>query len=277
TSTAVGTVTTTAANEHQLRNKLALTAIVRAAQNRDTEADKALQDLLPLVSHLKPDATPLVRWPELIAAAATFERPALAKSATALLEYMVIEQIQKKAVGPHWDVQARHYLALAQYKQLPGTANRAFGTEPALTQWTRVTHSTAASLAAGDPLPHWQLSPGQLRHFPGHSLDAMYFRVPLRGNFEVNCECGWREIRLAYAGQWIGPKVNKKNYTHDTFAGPQPDGAIEPPPVATGDNWYKLRLAVQDGVLTLFANDVKFHEQRLPAEPDPWLAIVAPG
>ena len=54
---------------------------------------------------------------------------------------------------------------------------------------------------------HWPPLDLKLTHYPGHSQDYLYFGVPLRGEFEVECELtsfGWREIQPVYSCLGVG-------------------------------------------------------------------------
>src|SRR5262249_25193437 len=109
----------------------------------------------------------------------------------------------------------------------------------------------------------------------GHDRDFLYFQSPLRGNFEVNAELtsfGWREGRITYAGAMVGVVYELKRYDLQHYGRFLPGGTIEPPLKDIKD-YYSFRIVVKDGTYTVFAAGQKIYEQRLPDEPDPWVAI----
>ena len=67
-------------------------------------------------------------------------------------------------------------------------AARPFGTDPGDSPSARVTPTTAESRGLGEPIPHWSHPDGDLTHYPGHVRDLLYLNVPLRGDFQLDCE-----------------------------------------------------------------------------------------
>src|SRR5262249_11927335 len=77
------------------RGQAGLLGLVRAAQERDDDADALLKGLLPELKKLANTEPAWLRWPEVVAAAATMDRPKLRPAAKALLDWIVQEQVQK--------------------------------------------------------------------------------------------------------------------------------------------------------------------------------------
>jgi hypothetical protein len=103
--------------------------------------------------------------------------------------------------------------------------------------------------------------------------------MPLQGDFEVQSAFsfrGWREVQLLYAGLRIliahdlaKLTVEEPNRTLRTVR-------IEPPLELAGD-FIAYRLAVQNGTYRVYANGRLLLEERLPENPDPWLALYVPS
>jgi tetratricopeptide (TPR) repeat protein len=259
------------------RARLAMLALIRVAQE-DDKAAALLSQLVPLVQKVADDTPDWERWPELAAAEAAIARPKLLPPALGLLNPMV-EQVQKKSPSPFWERRVRHARALAQVGLLPEGQRAPFGTPPKSSEWTPVMAARASSRGQGDPVPHWTLHDHEAKHYPGHQFDSLYYNVPLRGDFEVNCELtsfNWREGRISYAGLTVALQYDLKRYDLLSFGHYLPAGVIDPPLKDIKD-WYPFRLVVKDGTYTAFIGDRKIHEQRLPAEPDPWLTINLPA
>jgi hypothetical protein len=116
-------------------------------------------------------------------------------------------------------------------------------------------------------------------HQPGHGDDMLYFAAPIRGPFAFDCELtapAGREIRVVYGGQIIGIRADGKHLERSQIGRPLPEIAVSPSIDTTGE-WYALRLASDGGRLTVSINGRKVHEARLPAECDPWLALLCPA
>jgi hypothetical protein len=92
----------------------------------------------------------------------------------------------------------------------------------------------------------------------------------------VSCELfGWREVNIGYGGKVFGLGWHRKDYWL-SHVGRYGTPTIIQPPLEGVDYSYRYRLAVQDGTYTTYVNDRKIYEQRLPAEPDPWLVLYQP-
>jgi tetratricopeptide (TPR) repeat protein len=256
------------------RNRLAMLALVRMAQEKDDAAEPLLKELAPLLGKVADDAPEWERWPEVVAVYRAIARPKLRSAAMALIETM-INQAQKKAPNPAWERRVKHVRSLAQVVSLPDAERTPFGSDPRSAEWKPVTIERADSRGLGDPIPHWTVCNAEAKHYPGHLQDFLYYNVPLRGNFEVNCELtsfGWRESRISYAGVMVGVVFDLKRYDLMHYGRGLPGGTIDPP-LKDLKAYYPYRLVVKDGTYTAYADGRKIYEQRLPNEPDPWLAI----
>ena len=85
----------------------------------------------------------------------------------------------------------------------------AFGPNPVDSPWAHVTPSRAESRGLGEPIPHWSQADGEFTHYPGHVRDLLYMNVPLRGDFQLDCELTFgpgREIQVVYGGPGGRPR-----------------------------------------------------------------------
>jgi hypothetical protein len=267
----------------QERERLAMLALVRGAQERDDQARTALAELTWLVTPLPPTAPIWMRWPELVAASGTMSRPALRGAALALLDVLVrhMEQAMQQQIPlpdrDTWVRRVRQARSAALVLGLPAEQRATFGADPGLKYWDPVSFNRAMPRGIGAPLTHWSLENGVVRHYPGRAQDHLYLRMPLRGDFEVNCELttfGWREGHLAYGGLRFDLIYTLKTFDLHSFDRRIRVGQIEPPLKPPGD-WYKMRLVVRDGTWTVYVNDRKMCEEPLPDEADPWLMLHA--
>src|SRR5262249_35863204 len=194
--------------EAQQRGQKALLALVRAAQERDDEAAELLKQLKPLLAKVTREEPLWGRWPEQLAAAGSFGRPKLDGPARGLLCPNLVGQLRRAHLKhpPPIDPRVRHLRARGQVLALPEALRRPFGSDPRLAHWAPVLPRGVGEGGSGLPPAHWVVQDGTLTHYPGHLSDFLYFGVPLRGDFEVECELtsfGWRESHVMYRTQWI--------------------------------------------------------------------------
>jgi tetratricopeptide (TPR) repeat protein len=263
------------------RGRLALLAVVRAAQKRDTDAAGLLKELRPLLTHLPLDAPVWQRWPDYIAAAGVLERAELRPPARALLGEMIrqLEEAAGKEAPapdrPRWLRQVRHLLARLELRSLPGGDRIVFGTSPRLRSWVPVAHEQAELSGTGAPLGHWEARDGTVSHYPGHEQDHLYLRMPLVGNFEVEGEYTAGGVQLAYGGLRIELKKDGKSYDVVSFGRRLRTERLTPPLPA--QEWRRLRLVAKDGTWTVYLAERKLCEEPLAQTADPWLMIHADG
>ena len=258
------------------RGQLALLALVGAEQGKVEASKKALQALKPLLESVSPDDPESERWPELVAVYGVLGRPALREAAKALIDVIVLDQIQKepKRIGETWKL---HATQLASLLARPDLARPAFAPDLGLADWSRVTHARNVSRGTGAPLPLWFVKDDALTHLPGHDRDFVYLRTPLRGDFEVSGEVfGGRPVQLAYGGVAVGLAPDGKEVVISTL-GAAPRKVALDPPIALGDGPYRVKLSVKAGSLAAFLDDRKLFETGLPNRPDPWLALYQPS
>ena len=262
------------AGEVNGRARLALVALAAAARGDDAKAADALAELKPLLEKVPANDPEWSRWPELVAADRAVRRPALRDPALGLLEVMV-DQSQKKSPTPVWEHQVKNLRARGRLLAEGKDPAEAFGTEARVGPWAAVTQTRAETRGTGEPRAAWTFRDGAFTHLPGHATDLLYLGVPLRGDFQVDCELtsfGWREAYVGYAGLVVGPKHDLKNVQRSTFGRGLADVPVSPP-LEKLDDWYKYRLVVKNGSMTSFVNGRQIYQAAVPVERDPWLAL----
>lgn len=270
------------------RGRLAMLALIATARGDDAAAGESIDALHNALKELPFDVEEWARWPELSAAGAAIGRDSLKAKALPLADLAADrarkpEEDAATTSGPRvWEAQVRHLR-----DRLAGPDGTIVGSRPAdsfLAQpggrpWRPVAQTTARSRGEGSPLPGWVWKNGTVRHLPGHSDDMLYLPVPLRGKFEVHCELtapAGREIRLVHGGQVFGLKPDGRNLERGQIGRPMPNAGINPPLEKLGE-WYAIRLAVDANRIRVSINGRQIHDAPLPAECDPWLAILCPA
>jgi hypothetical protein len=227
------------------------------------------------------------RWAELVVAARASERPALAKQALAVLDVMAGQSGNKKqtlaetdARSTTWEKRVKNIRARAVVLARGGPSDtaptEAFGADPAAAHWARVTQTNAESRGTGKPVPHWSYSDGEFTHHPGHNLDMMYLAVPVRGEFQLDCELtgsAGRQIHVMYNAQGVAPESDLKHLDRFKLGSPT-TGLTVNPPIEKLAEWYRFQLAVKGGRMTALLNGRKVYEAPAPAQGDAWLAFL---
>ncbi len=270
--------------------KQALLGLIAIARGDIPSATKSISDVTTRVSKQSTTGEIWRRWPELSLAARTAGRPELVKPARALAEAMA-HQIDKNAPPEAqssppretWIRQVKHLRArldlLAQAEQGASGSTRPFGADSESGPWARVSHTRSQTRGEAYPIVHWKIADKEMTHYPGHDRDLLYLSVPLRGDFQLDCELSsgpFRMIRAAYGGLAVGPKLELKSLDRSQFGRPQPDVPLSPPIDKLGE-WFAFRLASKGGRVTAFVNGRKIHEAAAPADSDPWVTILSQG
>jgi hypothetical protein len=272
------------------RGQHALLALIQIARGDDAAAAKSLAAIKPMLDRLPVDQPEWARWPELALAARALEQPALRRDSLALLETISAQaekktptEEQRKVPSRLWQHQVRNLQAraelLARRDKGDPDAARPFGSDPETPLWARVTPARAETRGDGWPIAHWSAHEGRLTHSPGHDQDGLYLTVPLRGDFQLDCQltsAPGREIRVAYGGLALGPKADLKHLERAPIGRPSADLALNPP-LEKLTEWYPFRLVVNAGRMTALINGRKVYEAPVPAEGDPWLAFLCPA
>ena len=136
----------------------------------------------------------------------------------------------------------------------------------------------AASLNGnGRPNSLWAVGQGEAWKFAGHEVDYLSYRIPLRGNYVVECDATSgsamhssfmaAEKRVEYIGHnnTLGLGSFRFDGEHPTIA----------PPRVTIQEWVRHRAVVEDGKLTHFINGLKVLEQPLSPHFEPWVATCS--
>ena len=98
---------------------------------------------------------------------------------------------------------------------------------------------------------------------------------PLQGNYSIECETSaipWGDSHVLAGGFWVASVADLKTYRLGTVRGEHRLCNITPK-LARPVRWNFLRTVIRDGVSTTFVNGRLLHEEVLPVNHVPWLAI----
>jgi hypothetical protein len=273
------------ADDEQQRARLSMLALIATASKDFDITSQHLEQLAELVL-VGTHASFLNRGPETLAIAAAAEFSETRSAAREMAWHILETQIRKQqpSGSAAWD---QHMDALANRLQFQVSLEE----DPArrkeiatlddpipLANWHPVVYATARTRGQGLPHASWHVSGNQIRKTSGHEQDYLYYRVPLRGNYAVECDLtstSWQSMELMVAANWVGPWWDRKAYVFGNFREQQPLQALALPLAGQKNEWARYRAVVRDGVCTTFFNGRKLHEQPLSDDCEPWLAIRA--
>ena len=142
-------------------------------------------------------------------------------------------------------------------------------------QWGSFSTISGQTRGVGIPISKWLLKKGQADNIASHGDDYLFFAIPMRGNYQVECDVtafNWSETRLLVGGKWVSPNYNYINYQIGNMRNQQQRLPIEPR-LTKGDEKLHYRTEVRDGRVTTFTNGRVIHSEQLPENHDPWIAI----
>ncbi len=213
------------------------------------------------------------RFPETLATFLAARHQETRGTAGEFVAYIVDSFVRTERSGSTdaWD---RQMAALGGLTK-PGTGTAA---GIALKHWTPVSRRTAMSNGLGYPEGAWHVQRGHVKNVASHDEDYLYFNIPLRGNFEVECDVtsfGWRHSHLFVGGEWVAPVWGNTTYQIGNFRQAQPFIALNPP-LREPDNWMRYRVVVREGVASTYFNGRRVHRRTLDSDHEPWVAIRSP-
>ena len=148
-----------------------------------------------------------------------------------------------------------------------------------LQDWIRVTAATASSRGQGLPKPFWSQQKSTAVKKSGHLEDYLFYRLPLSGNYEVECDLlqpTQQTSLIMIDGRCLGIQGDLNHLAVSSFGTPvrlQPLGV----PLTYIGPAIRYRGVVRHGICTVYLNGREVHSEveRLPV--DPWIAIRSSG
>ena len=268
----------TPTNDVQRRSRLALLVAVDTAREDFDAALGSLERLFTLVEAGEHSSFS-ERWPETLAIWTALRHPETRDRARDMLFHIVHRQVRLniRSGAPTWRVHIQAMWGRANYfhHKMGDESGQSFGMAPVLKQWSATNRVIAISRGNGSPQSHWQTGTDLVENLGIHCDDYLFFQSPLRGNFEVECDVtahNWRQTTMYVAGRWVAPDYNLTSYRVGNVRGARPRRPLQPKLTKPRD-WFRYRAVVRDNVFSTYINGRKIHDEPLPAEHEPWLAI----
>ena len=268
-------------NPTQNRSRLAMKCLIELARSDSKAALTTLGQLFEIISTAR--KTKLSdRWPEMLALSRAVLEPETRAVAGEML-YALFDLYVNDIHGWKTNGSAAfdaHLFGLLGMHQLLGDGDadiHQFAQAPDLKNWIPVSSTTAHTRGEGRPPAHWQHNGVRVDNLSGHDRDQLLFRMPLRGDYEVECDISafsWREIHLMVAGTYVAPYWDEELYELGSFRTVRPKGLIDPP-LNRSREWTRYRAVVRNGVCTTYFNGRKVHVEPVFQDSEPWLAIIS--
>jgi hypothetical protein len=137
--------------------------------------------------------------------------------------------------------------------------------------WLPVTILSSRFNADEVPPARWVCDESGLHDHSGSKQHFLYYRIPLRGNFDVSGETSQfylRDIAILFAGQYVLPRG--KVLRIGDVVSEQKKAGLDPIPV---DAWARFRIEVRNRICSTWFNGRMVHQRELPEDHDPWRAI----
>ncbi|MDB4614449.1 DUF1583 domain-containing protein [bacterium] len=263
------------AAKYQARPATAALVVAHLANDDLENAQLALHQLEERLPRYT-DMSKHVRWAELLACHRALEHPQLVGPVFHITTWLIKKQITAGKEGNRaWGQHVRDLHAKAMRKLAGIESNQQ--ALAAVKHWKPVSHATAETNGEGFPEQGFRLSAAnELVHLGGFQDDSMYFDVPLRGDFQVDCELtsfDSREFNIGYAGIMIEPQHTKDKVKVTAFRQSETTKPISPK--LNVGNWYRYRIIVKNDEMFCFVNDQEVYKTSLPENRDPWLFVTS--
>jgi Tol biopolymer transport system component len=263
------------ADEDQQRAKLALLILIHL-ERRDRDAAAEIMDQF---YSLAVAATPrgiADLWPQTL----VVHRAASREGGRELIGDLLGLLYQRHAMrmDPNgiefWHTHIAAWMARHQHL-VTGNAAESFEAPDDLQDWVPVVRARARSRGVGHALARWRRNgAGEVHHLYGHQEEYLFYRSPLRGNFDITSEIGaYGSTQVLAAGTFCGPVSDGGLLEVGAFrrgvAGREP---IDPP-LGKFDAWVQYRASFRDGVCTVYLNGRPVRTIPLPEHYDPWFGV----
>ena len=251
------------------KNRAALIVMVYSRQGDQQKAIEELERFCKLSLQPQSDDN-ISRASEMVVSEACQKLPGAAELLLSTIENIVTRHKQANSYVP-WYRQVRSRQSLysgvarkAASEKIPSAS--LWASAPAVSQFTRGT---------GIPASQWVQSSGRVANIVSHGDDYLYFAIPMRGEFQLECDVSafnWAEARPCVAAQWVSPVYDHKNYELGNLRVTHQWRPIAPPLTRTFESLH-MRSGVTEQQITTTVNGRVIHQHELPANHDPWVAL----
>lgn len=260
------------AAEEQQRAKAALQTLIHLELGNGNDATRAADRLLPLVRTSKPAATNDM-WPETLVAYRHVIRNLSASGVDEVPGVLFSQRTQLNLLPGElpWHSQIASLAGKRGHRESATPAVTQPG-DTQLTQWIPISRRRALTRGQGLAVAEWARAGSQLYKISGHDDDYLFFRSPLTGDFEVQCDVTAFTTQTMTAGKFLGNDGVSSHLWVGTFR----DSATR---VASNlrfsgfDDWIHHRSVVRGDSCTTSLNGLVAATEQSPTSHDPWYAV----
>lgn len=259
----------------EVRARAALLSMIGLEQEDQAAANQAADRLYELLPEQTPTSLDAM-WPETLATYRAFARFGHNESLAEVLK-AIYQQRSMRLQPPgieFWHTHMHDLMSRLQHRLL-AKGDASYEAPTGLEQWIPVLRLRALSRGKGSAAARWHRTEvDEVHHVSGHQEEYLFYRSPLRGNFEVTCEIGGSSTtQILAGGRFHGP-----GGAHDVFeTGSFRRGIISrdkiPEAFSKMDKWVTYRVAVRNNRYTVSIHGRPVHENELPEHADPWFGI----
>lgn len=275
--TAVMTLFGDVSNPNNRVSKLAILSVIATGTQDFEAARRHLQAATKAFSEIpkKPDGSSHADpWPVLVAGWNAIQFAETTDDAVTLLDAFSQHALNAPFVMGQEGEAVRLLRGMAHYRS--DIQNGTCKPIPESSEWKPVDAfgNSAMPLAAGSP--KWAVTTdGSLKYYGDSRDDFLFYKTPVVGNFSIEMEVAddkSQSPQILYADHWLGLNSGKTHYLHGRRDFGLKAGEITPSALEV-EGSYRLRMNVKDGVCSYWVNETMIMEEKLPANPDPWLAV----
>ena len=258
--------------DEQQRAKAALQAMNQLELGNLNEAAKATDRLLQLVRASRPKSVAEM-WPETLAVYRHVIRKQTAPGNDELLSFLFSQRTQLDFLPNElrWHSQIASLAGEHGHRESK-TPTVSSPEELAMTQWVPISRRRYLTRGQGLARSRWGRAGSQVFKISGHDDDYLFFRSPLTGDYEVQCDVTAFTTQTMAAGTFVGNDGDRSHLWVGTFRNSA--SRVESNVKFSGfDEWIHQRSVVRDGVCRTSLNGLVVHTEQSATPLDPWFAV----
>ena len=140
------------------------------------------------------------------------------------------------------------------------------------TNWLPVGYWDGTTRGQGRPHALWRTDGEGVHKLGGHEMDYLMFRMPLRGNYQLECDLSTGEHLSTIMVGGTHVEAISTGFKFGNFRKTATVVNLQPP-LSHPRDWTRFRAAVHDGYLKQWLNGRVVIERQLPESHDPWIAF----
>lgn len=264
---------------YQQRARVALLTLLHLEIGDETAAAETCTELLSLVKQATTTGIE-DQWPETLVLFRAIPRFPKFGPVDDLLNYVYGQRtLRWIPANVHvWHTQlarlARRHRQTVEAAHQPSPA-----ASPLPADWVPGSFMRSVSRGLGYAPAEWEFRNNVVTKISGHEQDFLFYRYPLSGNFEIECDLsnpGQFRNQVLQAGLCVGLHPSTTNYEVGRF-GTNPVAKKLEPKLGNHPPWGRYRAVVRDGQLTVFLNGRQIHSEPIAEDAPPWVGLRAWG